>query len=273
LVTTATPPLTVLNSIDAEADTLTYEFEVYSDPGLTTLVASTTGVAAGIGSTSWTVNTALSEDGHFYWRSRAFDGYEHSAFTDSATFFVNAVNQPPQAFSLIDPPNGAVIQDTFPRLTWNGTVDTDPGDEVLFTLWTTTDSTFSVFTQTANLSDTFRTLTYPLTLGQTYYWKVKAVDLSLAATWSSETFTFSTGEPPCCQNRGNVDGIIGVGGPVDVADLTFLVAYLFQSGAAPPCDEEGNVDGIVGVGGPTDVADLTFLVAFLFQSGAPPPAC
>jgi plastocyanin len=77
----------------------------------------------------------------------------------------------------------------------------------------------------------------------------------------------------CCQNPGNVDGIIGVAGPVDVADLTYLVGYLFQGGAAPPCIDDGNVDGIIGVSGPIDVADLTYLVAFLFQGGSPSPLC
>jgi len=77
----------------------------------------------------------------------------------------------------------------------------------------------------------------------------------------------------CCQNRGNADGIIGVGGPVDVSDLTYLVKYLFKSGPPPPCEEEGNVDGIVGVGGPIDVSDLTYLVKYLFQSGPAPPPC
>lgn len=79
--------------------------------------------------------------------------------------------------------------------------------------------------------------------------------------------------PSCCANRGNVDNVIGVGGPVDVADLTYLVAFLFQGGDPPPCEEEANVDGVVGVGGPIDVADLTYLVAFLFQGGDPPPPC
>jgi len=81
---------------------------------------------------------------------------------------------------------------------------------------------------------------------------------------------FSVG---CCQNRGNVDGQTGPGGPVDVADLTYLVCFLFQGGQPPLCEEEGNVDGITGVAGPIDVADLTYLVAFLFQGGSPPPPC
>jgi hypothetical protein len=78
---------------------------------------------------------------------------------------------------------------------------------------------------------------------------------------------------PCCLNRGNVDHIIGPAGPVDVADVTYLVSYLFGSGPAPPCLEEGNVDGLVGPAGPIDIADLTYLVAFLFSGGPAPPPC
>ncbi|HWR83535.1 MAG TPA: VCBS repeat-containing protein, partial [Candidatus Deferrimicrobium sp.] len=69
---------------------------------------------------------------------------------------------------------------------------------------------------------------------------------------------------------GDIDGIAGPGGPVDVADLTYLIAYLFQGGAAPPILAAANVDGINGPGGPVDVADLTYLVAYLFQGGAAP---
>ncbi|MBU8932800.1 MAG: peptidoglycan DD-metalloendopeptidase family protein [candidate division Zixibacteria bacterium] len=77
----------------------------------------------------------------------------------------------------------------------------------------------------------------------------------------------------CCLNRGNLDNIIGSGGPVDIADLTFLVSYLFLGGDAPWCTEEGNVDGITGEGGPIDIADLTYLVSYLFTGGPAPPAC
>ena len=77
----------------------------------------------------------------------------------------------------------------------------------------------------------------------------------------------------CCLDRGNVDHIIGAGGPIDVSDLTYLVAYLFTGGPPPPCEEEGNVDGITGAGGPIDVSDLTYLVAYLFTGGPTPPPC
>ncbi len=76
-----------------------------------------------------------------------------------------------------------------------------------------------------------------------------------------------------CLNRGNVDGVVAESRPVDVSDLTYLVAYLFQGGTEPPCIEEGNVDAVIGSGGPVDVADLTYLVAYLFQGGDAPPVC
>ncbi len=77
----------------------------------------------------------------------------------------------------------------------------------------------------------------------------------------------------CCASRGSVDHLVGVGGPIDVSDLTFLVAYLFNAGSEPPCLEEGNVDGLVGLGGLIDVSALTYLVAYLFNGGPAPTAC
>ncbi len=80
----------------------------------------------------------------------------------------------------------------------------------------------------------------------------------------------------CCNDdgiRGNADGLSSAGGEVDVADLTYLVAYLFQAGPEPPCLDEGNVDGTVGAGGPVDVADLTYLVSYLFLGGPSPAPC
>ncbi len=41
-----------------------------------------------------------------------------------------------------------------------------------------------------------------------------------------DTVSNGVGDACCCQDRGNVDDILGVGGPIDVSDLTYLVAYL-----------------------------------------------
>lgn len=47
----------------------------------------------------------------------------------------------------------------------------------------------------------------------------------------------------------------------DVADVTFLLAYLFDSGDAPPCFVVADVDG----SGRLDLADATALLAWLFD--------
>jgi hypothetical protein len=88
-----------------------------------------------------------------------------------------------------------------------------------------------------------------------------------------DTDSNGVGDACCCQLRGNVDNIVGAGGGIDVADLTYLVAFLFTGGPAPPCPEQGNVDGVTGVSNTIDIADLTYLVSFLFQGSSFPPAC
>ncbi len=81
------------------------------------------------------------------------------------------------------------------------------------------------------------------------------------------------GDMCCCLNRGNVDGVINAGGPVDVNDLTYLISFLFQGGPSPPCEEEGNVDNVINGSYPINVADMTFLVSYLFQGGLSPEPC
>ena len=75
----------------------------------------------------------------------------------------------------------------------------------------------------------------------------------------------------CCMNRGNADGIIGSGGPIDIADLVYLVNYLFKGGSAPGCLDEG--DCAVPPDGNILVDDLTYLVNYLFKGGSQPPPC
>ncbi len=91
------------------------------------------------------------------------------------------------------------------------------------------------------------------------------------ARWSllaDHSILASNGEFEC----GNVDGLVGPGGPVDVSDLTYFVDYLFRGGPLPPVLLAANVNGQSGPGGPLDIADLTYLVDFLFKGG-PEPAC
>jgi hypothetical protein len=71
--TSLTPTLSVFNAADLDQDALSYEFELYADADLSQLV-SAAGVAQGYLITSWTVPTALDDNGIYYWRVRADDG-------------------------------------------------------------------------------------------------------------------------------------------------------------------------------------------------------
>lgn len=72
----------------------------------------------------------------------------------------------------------------------------------------------------------------------------------------------------CCVGiRGNING--DAGEAINIADLTYLVAYLFNDGATPSCFEEADVDGSLVI----NIADVTFVVAYLFGGGASPGEC
>jgi len=74
----------------------------------------------------------------------------------------------------------------------------------------------------------------------------------------------------CCVGRsGNINGDPEDG--INIADLTWLVAYLFSGGQEPVCWEEGNVNG--DAENKINIGDLTFLVAFLFSGGEEPRWC
>ncbi len=80
-------------------------------------------------------------------------------------------------------------------------------------------------------------------------------------------YRFESGVP--C---GNIDDQGTIGTVTNVADLTYLVAYIFQGGPPPPDEAAANVDGLGEGGSAVNVADLTYLVAYLFKGG-PPPVC
>ncbi len=75
--------------------------------------------------------------------------------------------------------------------------------------------------------------------------------------FTEKDFSFRIEPPYIC---GDVDG--NGDGP-DVADLSYLVAFLFQGGPPPPVMNTADLDQVDGV----TVSDLTTLVEYLFGSG------
>ena len=77
----------------------------------------------------------------------------------------------------------------------------------------------------------------------------------------------------CCEdNRGNVDYLFSRGPyDVNIADITFLVAYLFAGGPEPTCLEEADV--VPGVPVEINIADLDYLISHVFRGGPALPPC
>jgi len=78
--------LIVSNSIDAEIDELIYSFEVYSDSELTILEYSEYDAPEQVSITKSSIVPDLLKDSKYWWRSRVFDGYEYSGWSDTESF-------------------------------------------------------------------------------------------------------------------------------------------------------------------------------------------
>lgn len=85
-----TPTLSLADSVDADHDSLTYRFEVYTESTLENLVAWGDSLSA-----TWTVVTALSDKTHYYWRARVIDEHgSEGSWMPVASFFVKEEEQP-----------------------------------------------------------------------------------------------------------------------------------------------------------------------------------
>jgi hypothetical protein len=119
-VSTLTPTLEVNPAADPDNDAVTYRFEIYADPGLSTLIgAFEAEVPAHV------VGAALSDNAWYYWRAKAQDAHgAASGWTEVSAFFTdgNGVNDPP-AIALIEPAQNLLVREGSVRIRWE---DADP---------------------------------------------------------------------------------------------------------------------------------------------------
>ena len=106
---TLTPVLTVINAVDPDSASLTYNFEVALDSDFTHTVTSAPGVSAGQGTTSWQVPVQLEEDRLYYWRAQADDWTVSGPWSVSSSFFVNTGNNAPTVPVVIAPADGVEV--------------------------------------------------------------------------------------------------------------------------------------------------------------------
>ncbi len=255
-VTSSNPVLSHINSTDAEGDVLTYGYQIFSDSLLTNLVIETDGQPQTVGNSQWASSSALDEDTIYYWRTRAFDGFEYGPWSDTASFWVNANDQPPAAFQLVTPADSAVVLDLLPSFVWTPSGDQDRFDTARYMFLIANNDNFAAADTVTGLSDTGYTMVDSLQLGNVYYWKVEAYDKFGGITPSDQVFTFST----------LVAGDVNIDGSVNIGDVVFLVNYIFKQGPAPDPLSLGDTNGDCAI----NIGDAVTLVNYIFREGPPP---
>jgi hypothetical protein len=186
-VETLTPALTVNNATDPNDDEITYEFEIYSDSGLTNLLAVSDPLAETESTTLWPVTFELEENAVYYWRARAFDGLLYGDWMAPASFRVNVENDPPTAPTLSSPADGSEVDTFTPLLVVNNA--SDPDSENLtynFELALDIDFTQIVSDEIGIFEGTGTTVwQVPVNLDENtwYYWRAQADDWLIEGPW------------------------------------------------------------------------------------------
>ena len=131
-VTGQTPALTVVNATGASD--LRYRFEVASDSGFSSIVASADNLPEGAGTTSWVVAPAL-PSGTFHWRARASAEGTNGPYSSVANFEIEF------GFSSDTPVDNILV---FDPLTNGMSVGDVGGGEFRAGGWFTTDADSSI---------------------------------------------------------------------------------------------------------------------------------
>ena len=117
----------------------------------------------------------LYENAMYNWFVVGLDMHNGYSQSDTATFWVDAVPEPPTTFATISPANESAGLGSEVVFSWQESVDPDPFDmveyEMVYTLNTVDSTTYEYVSE---LADT--TVTLNMTENGVYYWKVRAKD-------------------------------------------------------------------------------------------------
>jgi len=225
-VTVLQPDLVIQNSIDPDGDAITYDFEIYSDEAMTSLVASQLNVVEGDPTTSWIVSKELNDNSWYYWRVRATDGIGFSEWV-YGSFFVNTENDPPGSFNISSPQDDSQVDTLTPSLEVTNSVDVDE-DVLTYTFEVYADSGMS--TVVASATDiaegeggsTSWVVDSPLEDNTWYFWRAIATDEHGATTETTLTSFFVN----TFNDAPDMPEIVSpyVGGEVEVQELDLIIS-------------------------------------------------
>ncbi len=191
-VDSLSPRLTVLNSTDVDNDVITYSFEVYEDPEMTTLAASSGEISQQAGSTSWTVNTELSDQTTYFWRAVAVDSFGAQTATELGSFFVNTANHAPSTPMILSPDGQTEIETLDVLLGVENSTDPD-SDPISYVFEIDTSDKFDspdrqISDEIFEGADKTWWMASGLKENRQYYWRAKANDGRVKSEWANASF-------------------------------------------------------------------------------------
>lgn len=192
-VDTLTPQLSVINSTDIDNDVITHFFEIYADQEMSQFVAGSSEISQEKATTSWTVNTPLSDQTLYFWRAIASDTFGAQTTTPLSSFYVNTTNQAPSS-PMIQSPDGSVEIEAYDVMLGVENSTDSNLDPLVYMFEIDTSEKFDspdkqVSEEIIEGPDTTWWQVSNLQENQTYYWRVKASDGSAQSMWSRASFS------------------------------------------------------------------------------------
>ena len=180
--------LVVQNATTNGQRAITYRFEVAVDGEFGNKVATREGVEpGGDGKTSCRLPDALAPDRTYYWRAKAVDGANESAYSQAVSFSVVTVVeiQPPAP---IAPIGGATTSSRSPEFRVRNSVRTGPAGAVSYTFEIAEDQSFSAMVAIVTIgeqsAETKFTIAQQLKASTKHYWRVRGFDSNASSPWS-----------------------------------------------------------------------------------------
>jgi hypothetical protein len=180
--------LTVQNASTNGQRPITYRFEVALDSEFSNKVTSREGIEpGGDGKTSYRLPDALAADRTYYWRAKAVDGANESAYSQAVSFAVITAVEI-QTPAPIAPISGATTSSRSPEFRVRNSVRSGPAGAISYTFEIAEDQAFSAMVAIVTLgeqaSETKFTIAQQLKASTKHYWRVRGFDSNVSSPWS-----------------------------------------------------------------------------------------
>ncbi|MBN1621017.1 MAG: hypothetical protein JW871_00310 [Endomicrobiales bacterium] len=194
----------------------------------------TTVVPKGSADRSHTPTFFLIENATYYWKVSVSDSDNAVVWASTRTIRINSNNTAPSSFDLLAPLGSSITPTATPTLSWQTSIDEDPGDSVTYRVDISSYLSFAFYNSSAWISETSYVAS-GLEENLRYFWRVWATDSSSTTLSNSSTdfYVNATPEPPDTFN---------ITSPATETEFsTTYVEFIWEPTTDPDPTKSGNV--------------------------------